>query len=141
MNEEPGRGILDQRTQTPQTNNNLSRFNIAQALRDAEDSTAESSSCTMRRERDGEVVPVCSPPASSYSKQFVGEENSFLQRHPQPHRVMNWTQRQGKQNFKYLSELKPISYVALVVTSFKYFNEVRDQSPSAEEWLDYSNSI
>ncbi|KAL6542846.1 Cryptochrome-1 [Orobanche hederae] len=61
-------------------------------LRDAEDSTAEreSSSSTIRRERDGGVVPVWSPPAnSSYSEQ----ENSFLQRHPQSHQVMNWTQR------------------------------------------------
>ncbi|WOG90627.1 hypothetical protein DCAR_0309871 [Daucus carota subsp. sativus] len=86
MDEEPGTDILNQV-------NNLQHFNIAMALRDAEDSTAESSSSTIRRERDGGVVPVWSPPASSYSEQYVGEENSFLQRHPQSHQVMNWTQR------------------------------------------------
>ena len=63
----------------------------------AEDSAVESSSGT-RRERDGGVVPVWSPPASSYSEQFVGEENgitnssSFLQRHPQSHQMLNWRQ-------------------------------------------------
>ena len=63
----------------------------------AEDSTAESSSST-RRERDGGVVPVWSPPASNFSEQFVDDENgigtgsSYLQRqHPQSHQLMNWT--------------------------------------------------
>ncbi|KAF4394878.1 cryptochrome-1 isoform X1 [Cannabis sativa] len=61
----------------------------------AEDSTAESSSTT-RRERDGGVVPVWSPSATSYSEQFVSEENgigassSYLQRHPQSHQIINW---------------------------------------------------
>lgn len=86
MDEEPRTDIVNQV-------NNLQHFNIAMALRDAEDSTADSSSSTIRRERDGGVVPVWSPPASSYSEQYVSEENSFLQRHPQSHQVMNWTQR------------------------------------------------
>ncbi|KAL8128250.1 hypothetical protein AgCh_014996 [Apium graveolens] len=86
MDEQPRTDIVNQV-------NNLQHFNIAMALRDAEDSTADSSSSTIRRERDGGVVPVWSPPASSYSEQYVGEENPFLQRHPQSHQVMNWTQR------------------------------------------------
>lgn len=71
--------------------------NTAMTLRNApEDSTAESSSTTSRRERDGGVVPVWSPPASSYSEQLVGDENglgpssSYLQTHPQSHQLMNW---------------------------------------------------
>ncbi|PKI54253.1 hypothetical protein CRG98_025368, partial [Punica granatum] len=62
----------------------------------AEDSTAESSSTTSRRERDGGVVPVWSPSASAYSDQFVGDENgigassSYLPRHPQSHQIVNW---------------------------------------------------
>ncbi|CAL1390336.1 unnamed protein product [Linum trigynum] len=62
----------------------------------AEDSASESSSST-RRERDGGVVPVWSPPpTASYSDQFVGDENgissssSYLQRHPQSHQILNW---------------------------------------------------
>lgn len=63
----------------------------------AEDSTAESSIST-RRERDGGVVPVWSPPASNFSEQYADDENgigassSYLQRqHPQSHQLMNWT--------------------------------------------------
>lgn len=60
----------------------LPQFNIQIALRNSEDSQAESS--TSRRERDGGVVPVWAPAtSSSYS-----EENSYLQRHPQ----INWRQ-------------------------------------------------
>ncbi|KAM7520767.1 hypothetical protein LguiB_019729 [Lonicera macranthoides] len=67
-------------------------FDIAIGLRNGEDSTAESSSSSSssRRERDGGVVPVWSPSTSNYTEQFVGEENSYLQRHPQSHQLMNW---------------------------------------------------
>ncbi|KAI3783260.1 hypothetical protein L1987_42337 [Smallanthus sonchifolius] len=62
----------------------LPQFNIQIALRNSDDSPAESSSGpTSRRERDGDVVPVWSPVNSSYS-----EDNSYLQRHPQ----INWRQ-------------------------------------------------
>ncbi|GLU16185.1 hypothetical protein SLE2022_326300 [Rubroshorea leprosula] len=96
INQEPGQGILNQViTQTIQTNNTLPQINLAMAVGNAEDSTAESSS-TSRRERDGGVVPVWSPSSSSYSEQFIGDENgvgassSYLQRHPQSHQIMNW---------------------------------------------------
>ncbi|GKV09348.1 hypothetical protein SLEP1_g20862 [Rubroshorea leprosula] len=96
INQEPGQGILNQViTQTIQTNNTLPQINLAMAVGNAEDSTAESSSSS-RRERDGGVVPVWSPSSSSYSEQFVGDENgvgassSYLQRHPQSHQIMNW---------------------------------------------------
>ena len=61
----------------------------------AEDSTVESS-IGSRRERDGGIVPEWSQPASSYSEQFVTDENgigsssSYLQRHPQSHQLLNW---------------------------------------------------
>lgn len=92
MIQEPRTEVVNQPIeQTAQMNNILPRFNIAIGLRDAEDSTAESSSSSsIRRERDGGVVPVWSPSTSSYSEQYVGEENSYLQRHPQTHQVMNW---------------------------------------------------
>ncbi|KAI3706147.1 hypothetical protein L1987_76405 [Smallanthus sonchifolius] len=62
----------------------LPQFNIQIALRNSDDSPAESSSGpTSRRERDGGVVPVWSPANSSYS-----EDNSYLQRYPQ----INWRQ-------------------------------------------------
>lgn len=74
------------------------QYNTTMELRNAvEDSTVESSS-NSRRERDGGIVPVWSPPASSYSEQFVGDENgiesssSYLQRHPQSHQLLNWRQ-------------------------------------------------
>ncbi|GLT44879.1 hypothetical protein SLA2020_187530 [Shorea laevis] len=96
INQEPGQGILNQViTQTIQTNNTLPQINLARVVGNAEDSTAESSSSS-RRERDGGVVPVWSPSSSSYSEQFVGDENgvgassSYLQRHPQSHQIMNW---------------------------------------------------
>ncbi|KAJ0922632.1 putative deoxyribodipyrimidine photo-lyase [Helianthus annuus] len=67
----------------------LPQFNMQIALRNSEDSPAESSSATTsRRERDGGVVPVWSPANSSNSESFVGEDNSYLQRHPQ----LNWRQ-------------------------------------------------
>ncbi|KAI7743495.1 hypothetical protein M8C21_002932 [Ambrosia artemisiifolia] len=50
---------------------------------------AESSSTSRAssRERDGGVVPVWSPSTSSFS---VGEDSSYLQRHPQSHQLLNW---------------------------------------------------
>lgn len=97
LNEEPSREALNQGVlQTQRNNNPLPRFNITLGPPDAEDSTAESTS-TIRRERDGGVVPVWSPSASSYTDQFMDDENgittssSFLQqRHPQSHQIMNW---------------------------------------------------
>ncbi|KAJ1386842.1 Rossmann-like alpha/beta/alpha sandwich fold [Sesbania bispinosa] len=78
--------------------NRQAEYNTAMELRNAaEDSMIESSSSS-RRERDGGIVPVWSPPASSYSEQFVGDENgiasssSYLQRHPQSHELLNWRQ-------------------------------------------------
>ncbi|XP_076884654.1 cryptochrome-1-like isoform X2 [Bidens hawaiensis] len=70
--------VLNHRMQSvlPQFNN------IQIALRNTEDSPAESS--TSRRDRDGGVVPVWSPANSSYS-----EDNSYLQRHPQ----INWSRQ------------------------------------------------
>ncbi|XP_057973538.1 cryptochrome-1 isoform X2 [Malania oleifera] len=95
INQEPRREALNQRgMQTVRSNNTLPQFNFAVGVRNAEDSTAESSS-TSRRERDGGVVPVWSPPTTSYSEQFVGEEHgigtssSYLQSHPQSHQLMN----------------------------------------------------
>ncbi|XWS14992.1 hypothetical protein CRYUN_Cryun35bG0056200 [Craigia yunnanensis] len=77
-------------------NNTFPQFNFPIGVGTAEDSTAESSSSSIRRERDGGVVPVWYPPASSYSEQFIGDENgigaslSYLQRHPQSHQIVNW---------------------------------------------------
>ena len=97
VNQEPRRETVNQRAvQTNVHNNTMPRYNTATELRlAAEDSTAESSSTT-RRERDGGVVPVWSPSSSSYSEQFVSEDNgigassSYLQRHPQSHQIINW---------------------------------------------------
>ncbi|KAI4389444.1 hypothetical protein MLD38_001672 [Melastoma candidum] len=82
--------------QTAPRNDAVPRNNfIMGLLYDAEDSTAESSS-TSRRERNGGVVPVWSPSASSFSDQFVTEENGihtnpqFLPRHPQSRQEINW---------------------------------------------------
>lgn len=81
--------------QTVRNNHPFPQFNITLGSRDAEDSTAESSS-TSRRERDGGVVPVWSPSASSFTDQFMDDENgigtssSYLQRHPQSHQIMSW---------------------------------------------------
>ncbi|KAI8002683.1 Cryptochrome-1 [Camellia lanceoleosa] len=99
VNQEPRREVLNQgvmQLQTVRNNATPPQFNIRIGLQNAEDSMAESSSNSSRRERDGGVVPVWSPSTSSYSEQFVGEENgigtssSFLQRHPQSHQLMNW---------------------------------------------------
>ncbi|THF95792.1 hypothetical protein TEA_020810 [Camellia sinensis var. sinensis] len=99
VNQEPRREVLNQgvmQLQAVRSNATPPQFNIRIGLQNAEDSMAESSSNSSRRERDGGVVPVWSPSTSSYSEQFVGEENgigtssSFLQRHPQSHQLMNW---------------------------------------------------
>lgn len=94
VNQEPRRDALNQGImQTVLSNNNMPHFNFIRGQGNAEDSTAESSSSS-RRERDGGVVPVWSPPASSYSEQFVGDDNgigtssSYLQR--QSHQIINW---------------------------------------------------
>ncbi|KAK6130664.1 hypothetical protein DH2020_035639 [Rehmannia glutinosa] len=69
---------------------------FSRARRNSEDSTAESSSTSSRRERDGGLVPVWSPSSSAYSDQFPAEDNgigtssSYLQRHPQSHQLLNW---------------------------------------------------
>ncbi|KAK3230891.1 hypothetical protein Dsin_002772 [Dipteronia sinensis] len=96
VNQEPGRDTLNQGVlQTVHNNNTLPQFNVTTGLEYTEDSTAESSSIS-RRERDGGVVPVWSPPTSSYSEQLVSDENgigtssSYLQRHPQSHQIINW---------------------------------------------------
>ncbi|KAF2299694.1 hypothetical protein GH714_002520 [Hevea brasiliensis] len=89
VNQEQRRDILNQgAAQTTRSNNNLPYFSVVSGLRNFEDSTAESSSSSSRRERDGGVVPVWSPPTASYSEQFAGDESgigtsSYLQRHPQ----------------------------------------------------------
>jgi cryptochrome 1 len=94
--QEEERNALNQAVLQTVRSNNLPQFNTEVVLLNAaEDSTAESSSSS-RRERDGGVVPVWSPSASSYSEQFVGDENgiatssSYLQRHPQSHQIINW---------------------------------------------------
>ena len=96
INQEPRRDTINQGIpQTARNNNTFPQFNFPIGVGNAEDSTAESSSSS-RRERDGGVVPVWSPPASSYSEQFIGDENgigassSYLQRHPQSHQIVNW---------------------------------------------------
>ncbi|PPD80397.1 hypothetical protein GOBAR_DD22671 [Gossypium barbadense] len=92
INREQRRDTLNQAI--PETARSL-QLNFPIGLRNAEDSTAESSSSS-RRERDGGVVPVWSPPSSSYPEQFIGEESgigassSFLQGHPQSHQIINW---------------------------------------------------
>lgn len=93
--QEPRRDALNQGVFQPIHNNTPPQPNAALGLQHVvEESTAESSSST-RRERDGGVVPVWSPSTSSYSEQFVSDENgigtsSYLQRHPQSHQIMNW---------------------------------------------------
>lgn len=99
VNQEPRRDMLNQeavQNTTMRRNNAPQQFNTATVLQlAAEDSTSESSSTT-RREREGGVVPVWSPSASSYSEQFVSDDSgiatssSYLQRHPQSHQVINW---------------------------------------------------
>ena len=93
-----GREMTNQGVLQQNVNRNTQlHHNTTVRLRNAaEDSTAESSSST-RRERDGGVVPVWSPPSSSYPEPFVDDENgigassSYLQNHPQSHQLMNWT--------------------------------------------------
>ncbi|KAJ9545877.1 hypothetical protein OSB04_025584 [Centaurea solstitialis] len=84
--------VMDREPVRESVHRELAQFNVQIALRNAEDSAAESSNGTAasRRERDGVVVPVWSPASSSFSEQFVGEENSYLQRHPQSHQMVNW---------------------------------------------------
>lgn len=96
VNQEAMRNTLNQVALQTVQSNNLPPFNSATAPRGAaEDSTAESSSIS-RRERDGGVVPEWSPANSTYSEQFVGDENgigttsAYLQRHPQSHQIINW---------------------------------------------------
>lgn len=95
INQEPTTDRLNQGELPIAHNNGLPQINITIGLANPEDSTAESSSTT-RRERDGGVVPVWSPPTSSYSEQLVGDDSgigtssSYLQRHPQSHQIMNW---------------------------------------------------
>ncbi|XAR48557.1 Deoxyribodipyrimidine photo-lyase [Bertholletia excelsa] len=97
VNQEPrGEGINQGITQTVRNRATLPEFNTGMGLRNAGDSTSESSATSRRRERDGGVVPVWSPSTSTYSEHFVGEENgiattsSFLQRHPPSPQLMNW---------------------------------------------------
>ncbi|KAH8516073.1 hypothetical protein H0E87_004472 [Populus deltoides] len=96
VNQQPRRDTLNQGfVQGVHNDNSLPPFNVLRGPANVEDSTAESSSSS-RRERDGGIVPVWSPPASSYSEQFVGDENgigatsSYLPRHPQSHQILNW---------------------------------------------------
>ncbi|KAM7253342.1 hypothetical protein ACFE04_025960 [Oxalis oulophora] len=97
VNQEPRRDAPNQGTaRIVRGNNGLPQLNGRMEVLNVEYSTAESSS-TSRIERDGGVVPVWSPPTSSYSEQFVGDDNgigassSYLQRHPQTHhQIMNW---------------------------------------------------
>ena len=96
VNQEPRRDALNQGfVQTVHNNTASPPFNVLRGLTNVEDSTAESSSSS-RRERDGGIVPVWSPPTSSYSEQFVGDDNgigatsSYLQSHPQSHQIINW---------------------------------------------------
>ncbi|KAE8715416.1 Cryptochrome-1 [Hibiscus syriacus] len=97
VHQETQRGTLNQGVQqTGRNNNTFLQFNLPMGVGNAEDSTADSSTSSSRRERDGGVVPVWSPPASSYSEQFTGDENgigtssSYLPRHPQSHQILNW---------------------------------------------------
>nr|AQM74411.1 blue-light photoreceptor [Artemisia annua] len=64
---------------------------ITAALRSMDDLQAESSNTSgSTRERDGGVVPVWSPSTSSFNETFVGEDSTYLQRHPQSHQLVNW---------------------------------------------------
>lgn len=78
----------------PTVRNDTMQLNMIVGLQSAAHSATESSNSG--RERDGGVVPVWSPTASSQSEQSVGEETGFgssstyLQRHAQSHQLMNW---------------------------------------------------
>uniref|UniRef100_A0A7N0UL24 Photolyase/cryptochrome alpha/beta domain-containing protein n=3 Tax=Kalanchoe fedtschenkoi TaxID=63787 RepID=A0A7N0UL24_KALFE len=84
LNREPNQQVVENNNFRPQ-------LNATTRLRIAADSATESSSSSGRR--NGGVVPVWSPSTSSFSEQFVGEENGmganspYLQRHPQ---LINW---------------------------------------------------
>lgn len=71
-------------------NTNTLPQNITVRRRNSEDSTADSSNSSRG------VVPVWSPSSTNYSDQFAGDDNgigtstSYLQRHQQPHQLMNW---------------------------------------------------
>lgn len=82
--------VADTQTVLNNNNNNFPQFNISVGLGIGENSLTESSSSSGRRERDGGVVPVWSPEASNYVEQFVVEDNSYMQRHPQTHQLINW---------------------------------------------------
>lgn len=94
VNQEPRRDVLNQGAVQTIQGNTQPQYNPIELQHAAEDSTEESSSST-RRERDGGVVPVWSPSTTSYSEQFVSDDNgigassSYLQRHPQSHQIMN----------------------------------------------------
>ena len=89
---------LNERMLQTTNRNTQTQYNTTMDLRNVADDSAVESSSGTRRERDGGLVPVWSPPASSYSEQFVGDENgitsssSYLQRHPQSHQMLNWKQ-------------------------------------------------
>ncbi|CAH1434462.1 unnamed protein product [Lactuca virosa] len=83
MNLESGREGIQ--SVIPQFNNQIDLRNINGGGGGGSHSPAESSSGTsLRRERDGVMVPVWSPGNSDTS--------SYLQRHPQSHQVINWRQ-------------------------------------------------
>ena len=96
--QEPARDAVNPRAMPTAPTQTRRPYTAGIALRTSvEDSTAESSSSSdVRRERDGGVVPVWSPPSSSYTEQFVVDENgigtssSFLQGHQQTHQIINW---------------------------------------------------
>ncbi|PPD77907.1 hypothetical protein GOBAR_DD25165 [Gossypium barbadense] len=111
IHQEPQRDSLNQGIQlTARNNNTFRQFNLPMGLGNAEDSTADSSTSSSRRERDGRVVPVWSPPASSYSEQFIGDENdigtssSYLPRHPQSHQIVNWRRLSQTGSFCLMTE-------------------------------------
>uniref|UniRef100_A0A2P2MCZ7 Blue light photoreceptor n=2 Tax=Rhizophora mucronata TaxID=61149 RepID=A0A2P2MCZ7_RHIMU len=96
VNQEPRRDTLNEHTTHNVHINTFPHLNFMRGLVDAEDSSAESSSSS-RRQRDRIVVPVWSPPSSSYHEQYSGDENridtsSYLHRHPQSHQTINWRQ-------------------------------------------------
>ncbi|KAJ9560389.1 hypothetical protein OSB04_005549 [Centaurea solstitialis] len=83
---------VDGNLQTGRTDNVQPPMDITRALRNGDELGVESSnsSGSSSRERDGGVVPVWSPSNSSFTENFVGEDSSYLQRHPQSHQLINW---------------------------------------------------
>nr|AUG98251.1 cryptochrome 1 protein [Gerbera jamesonii] len=71
---------------TTTTNNNNMMMGLRNDLADESSNSSSSGS----RERDGGVVPVWSPSNTSFTEAFVGDESSYLQRHPQSHQLVNW---------------------------------------------------